>query len=79
MNTHFEVELWLHALLTSALSDQFHATATLTLGKSTLGIHWLGGWVHLRACLDAGAKRKNLPLSEIECQSSSLVTSHYID
>jgi len=40
------------------LSGQLHAP-----GDRATGTHWIGGWVGLRASMDAVAKRKNsLPL-----------------
>jgi hypothetical protein len=40
------------------VSSQLHALAALSQGKEPLGIHLIGGWVYLRAGLDAVAKRK---------------------
>jgi hypothetical protein len=39
-----------------------------TPGERTPGTHWRGGWVGLRACLDAGARRKIL----CPCRGSNL-------
>jgi hypothetical protein len=39
------------------VSGQLHARADLPPGKE-LGTHWIGGWVGLRAGLDAGMRRK---------------------
>jgi hypothetical protein len=38
-------------------SGQLHAPAALPLGKAP-GTHWIGGWVGIRAVLDAVVKRK---------------------
>jgi hypothetical protein len=38
-----------------------------TPGKRAPGTHWIGGWVGLRAGLDAGARRKICP-----CRGSNL-------
>jgi hypothetical protein len=40
------------------LSGQLHAPGRFTLGIRTPGIHWIGGWVGPRVCLDAVVKRK---------------------
>jgi hypothetical protein len=41
------------------MSCQIHASPALPRGKG-LGTHWTGGWVGLRAGLDAVVKRKYL-------------------
>jgi hypothetical protein len=52
------------------VSGQRHAPAALyPLGKSP-GTHWIGGWVGLRAGLDAGAGRKIL----CPCRGSNLAS-----
>jgi hypothetical protein len=44
------------------VSGQLHAPAALHLGNSP-GTHWVGGWVGLRAGLEAAEKRKYLPIA----------------
>jgi hypothetical protein len=43
-----------------------------TPGERTPGTHWIGGWVGLRAGLDAGARRKIL----CPCRGSNLCMSY---
>jgi hypothetical protein len=51
------------------VSGQRHSpTARFTSGERTPGTHWIGGWVGLRAGLDAGARRKIL----CPCRGSDL-------
>jgi hypothetical protein len=50
------------------VSGQHHAPAALYPRERTPGTHWIGGWVGLRAGLDAGARRKILCL----CRGSNL-------
>jgi len=40
------------------VSGQLHAPAALLPGKEPPGTHWIGGWLGLRAGLDAVVKRK---------------------
>jgi hypothetical protein len=40
------------------MSSQLHAPTALIPGKDP-GTHWIGGWMELRAGLDAVEKRKN--------------------
>jgi hypothetical protein len=40
------------------VSGQFHTLAALLPGKKAPGTHCIGGWVGLRASLDAVEKRK---------------------
>jgi hypothetical protein len=53
-----------YSFLTSALDGgEWSASRPgrdLPPGERTPGTHWIGGWVGLRACLDAGARRKIL-------------------
>jgi hypothetical protein len=42
-----------------------------TLAETAFGTHWIGGWVGLRAGLDAVEKREILRLPGIEHQPSS--------
>jgi hypothetical protein len=54
------------------VSGKHHAPAALYPRGKDPGTHLIGGWVGLRAGLDAGAEGKNpLPLSGIEPRSSS--------
>jgi hypothetical protein len=39
-------------------SGKFYAPAALPLRERAPGTHWIGGWVGLRAVLDAMVKRK---------------------
>jgi hypothetical protein len=39
------------------VSGQLHDAAALTLGENALCTHWIGGWVGLRAGLDAVGKK----------------------
>jgi hypothetical protein len=52
------------------VSGQLHGLATLSPGKEASGIHWIGGWVGLRAVLDVVVRRKIPSL----CQESNLRT-----
>jgi hypothetical protein len=53
------------------VSGQHHALAALYPRGKNPGTHCTGGWLGPRACLDAGARKKNpLPLSGIEPRSS---------
>jgi hypothetical protein len=54
------------------VSGQLHAPANLPPRKEATSIHWIGGWVNPRACLDAVEKGKNLYLPGNELPSSSL-------
>jgi hypothetical protein len=76
MRMYWVAEEELHAFLTSA-QDRGEWSAS-RFGSFTSGIiapssRWIGGWVDLRAGLDAVAKRKipSLPLPGIETRSSS--------
>jgi hypothetical protein len=42
-----------------------------TPGEIVPGAHWIGGWVGLRAGLEAVGKRKILPLQGIEPRPSN--------
>jgi hypothetical protein len=50
------------------VSGQRHAPAALYPRRKDPGTHWIGGWVGLRAGLDAGARRKIL----CPCRRSNL-------
>jgi hypothetical protein len=39
------------------MCGQLHASGALPPGKKCLSTHWVGGWVDLRAGLDAAVKR----------------------
>jgi hypothetical protein len=57
------------------VSGQFHALATLPLGKGA-STHWTGGWVGLQVGLDGAQKRKfltllGLKLQPLDCLASS--------
>jgi hypothetical protein len=66
MKTYWEVELQLHAFLTSALEGGGEWSASrpcrFTPGERTPGIHWMGFWVGPRAGVEEVAK-KNMPNS----------------
>jgi hypothetical protein len=51
------MDVWLHhsSPLHYVVSGQLHAPAALPPGKESPGVcsHWIGGWVGLRADLDA--------------------------
>jgi hypothetical protein len=40
------------------VTGQLHALAALLLGKEPPSIHWIGGWMGLRAGLDMVSKSK---------------------
>jgi hypothetical protein len=61
MKTHWGVEVYLHAFLTSALhGGEWSASRAgrFTPREKAPGTHWIGGWVGPRAVLDAVMKRK---------------------
>jgi hypothetical protein len=61
MKTYWEVEVQLHASLTSALDGgEWLASRpdSFTPRERASGTHWIGGWVGPRALLDAVVKRK---------------------
>jgi hypothetical protein len=47
------------------VSGQLHAPAAFTPRERAPGTHWIGGWMGLRAILDAVVKRK-IPSSHQE-------------
>jgi hypothetical protein len=61
MKSYGEVEVWLHALLISALIGvgvvSFTPRPVYSRGR-TPGTYWIGGWVDPRDGLDVMAKRK---------------------
>jgi hypothetical protein len=59
MTTYGGVEVYLHAFLTSALDGGGWSTSR-PASKRTPVTHLIGGWVGLRAGLDAVAKRNDL-------------------
>jgi hypothetical protein len=74
MKAYGGVEVKIHVFLTSALvggewSDS--RPGRFTPGERAPGTHWRGGWVDLKAGLEAGEKRKILTLLEIEPRPSS--------
>jgi hypothetical protein len=54
------VEVYFHIFLTLArdVHRQLHAPVLLMTGERTPGMHWIGGWVGLRADLYILEKRK---------------------
>jgi hypothetical protein len=62
----------IHIFLTSApIGDEWSASrpGRFTPGERAPGTHWIGGWVHPRACLDDMKKWKFLTLPGLELQS----------
>jgi hypothetical protein len=43
----------------------------LTHGEKKIGIHWIGGWVDPRTCLDVVEKKNIVPLPGIQPRLSS--------
>jgi hypothetical protein len=61
MKAYWEVEVQLHAFLTSALDGAEWSASRpgrFTLRELGPGTHWIGGWVGPRAGLDVVVKRK---------------------
>jgi hypothetical protein len=61
MKVHWGVEVYLHAVLTSALDGSEWSVShagRLTSTERSAGTHWIGGWVGPRVGLDAVVKRK---------------------
>jgi hypothetical protein len=56
-------------------------TGRFTPGERAPGIHWIGGWVDLKAGQDDLEKRKFVTLSELELRPHGrpAVTSRYTD
>jgi len=70
-----EVEVYLHAFLTSALDEGEYLAlcpSCFTPGESASSTHWIGGWVGPRATLDTEAKKILLPLLRIKLWLSRL-------
>jgi hypothetical protein len=61
------------------VSGQHHAPAALYPGERTPSIHWTGGWVGLRAGLDAKVRRKILCLCRGLNTVVQSVVRHYTD
>jgi hypothetical protein len=62
METYVEVDVYLHAFLTSALDEGEWSVSRLgyfTPGEETLDTHCIGGWKRARSDLDAVVRRKN--------------------
>jgi hypothetical protein len=63
------------------VNGQRHAPAARFIpGEKTPGTHWIGGWVGLRAGLDAGARRKIFfpcPGSNLDRPIVQPVVRHY--
>jgi hypothetical protein len=60
MKTYGEVDEYIHVFLTSTLvGGEWSASRSgrSTSGETAPGIHWVGGWVGLRAGLDDMEKR----------------------
>jgi hypothetical protein len=60
-NTYGGAEVYLHALLASAVDGGEWSASNLgcfTPGEETPGTHWIEGWLIPRNSLDAVAKRK---------------------
>jgi hypothetical protein len=67
MNTYGEVDVEIHAFLTSALvGDEWSASrpSRFTPWDRVTGTHYIGGWVGPRTGLDDVQKRKNLAPAE---------------
>jgi hypothetical protein len=61
MKTYGGVDVYLHALLTSALYEADFLVSRLgriILEKIATGTHWMGGWVGPKSSLDAVGKLK---------------------
>jgi hypothetical protein len=61
MKAYGVLEIQLQAFLTSTLGGGewlFSRLGHFTHGEKALGTHWMGGWMGLRAGLDAVAERK---------------------
>jgi hypothetical protein len=60
MKAYWGVELQLHPLTSALDGGEWSASRTgrFTPRERAPGTHWIGGWVGLRAILDAVVKRK---------------------
>jgi hypothetical protein len=61
------------------VSGQHNAPAALYPGERTPGTHWTGGWVGLRAGLDAEARKKFSASVGDQTPVVQSVVSHYTD
>jgi hypothetical protein len=83
--TYEDVEVQLHAFLTSALSTyegSISCPLCFTLREIATSTHWIGGWEAPGISLDAAQERKSLaPLKNRNPTSSAIqtVTNHYAD
>jgi hypothetical protein len=59
------VEVQIHVFITAVI-DQRHTPAALSLRKQPLGTHQIGNWVNPRACLDAMERRQSSALTGFE-------------
>jgi hypothetical protein len=72
------VEVWRHSFLTSALGGGKWLASwpgRFTPKERAPGTHWIGGWVDVRAGLDAVVKRQTArQRREIQCMCDALIT-----
>jgi hypothetical protein len=69
MKTYAEMDVWIHAFLTSALvGSEWSASrpGRFTPKERAPGTHWIRGWVGPRTGLDAVENRTILPLPVFE-------------
>jgi len=75
MKTYWEVEVWRHAFLTSALDGEWSVSSPghFTTRERATGTHWTECQMGHRVGLDAVQRKKppSLPLPGIEHQSSN--------